>query len=716
MDSTKSRLEGKSLQNLGRKILDRTSDSLQSTPGSSGKGKEVSHDLAPTHTPTPAHFPSPSSSEISSARNDYELRGPQSSQSNDDSVEKLQDIPDFLARSPDSDWIDIEMMGYWLRKCDDEHEGKCRKLFGLDPSRLGRPTWLIDVQKKCLTVAEPDDRYACLSYVWGGASTLKTGRDNLISLMREMSLESHWDKIPRTIRDTISLVDQLGIPYLWVDSLCIIQDDSESKHDQIQAMAGIYANAYVTIIAGNGWDANHGLRGIQGVTEPRHLSSFLKSDVKGNLQPYSSIWYSRGWTFQEMVFSPRKIMFQYQLAIWECNQTSWHESSLSRISTSLHSSLFQPSINPWKSRIQFSAWPDIRQYVSIVHDYANRKLTYAEDGLHAISSLLSLMSSSFSSGFISGLPEMFFNEALLWQPAEPMQKRQSSTGVNNLPSWSWAGWEGEIVRREWVEHWSHLYPYYYQSPVLIPRRNAVLQVIPAVTWFFGNTLQERLPVNISCHTYIDHGINSRLPLPPNWSYSSRKSCYYYKEQENTASAYPLPIASSQSPRLFSARYLFCRTRRGYFKSKKFRNGEGSRYMESRGLLDLTIMLQDNHGNWIGALNPFLDLTDLKAPTEGTEYELVVISSGALVGRIYNNHPWELSHGIGWGHFDVFDMIKKQSPPVGVRTDDSEPSIIEFYYVMWIEWEDGIAYRKGLGRVLKEAWDRETTEDIDLVLG
>jgi hypothetical protein len=118
-----------------------------------------------------------------------------------------------------------------------------------------------------------------LIFAGGGASTLKTRKGNL----------------PKTIRNAIDLVDQLGIQHLWVDCLCIIQDDTDSKHDQIQAMSGIYANAYVTIIAGNGWDANHGLRGIQGVTEPRQLSTYLKSDFQENLQPYSSIWYSRGW-------------------------------------------------------------------------------------------------------------------------------------------------------------------------------------------------------------------------------------------------------------------------------------------------------------------------------------------------------------------------------------------------------------------------------------
>lgn len=151
-----------------------------------------------------------------------------------------------------------------------------------------------DFQRKCLIEAEPYHSYACLSYVWGGAKILKTETESLSSLKQENSLEARRDQTPRTIRDTINLVDQLGIPYLWVDSLCIIQDDAESKHAQIRAMAGIYANAYVTIIAGNGWDADHGLRGIPGVTSARQLSAFSKSDLRENLQPYSSIWYSRG--------------------------------------------------------------------------------------------------------------------------------------------------------------------------------------------------------------------------------------------------------------------------------------------------------------------------------------------------------------------------------------------------------------------------------------
>lgn len=100
---------------------------------------------------------------------------------------------------------------------------------------------------------------------------LRTGSANIDSLMEEQSLERLRDEIPKTTRDTIGICTQIGILFLWVDALCIIQDGSDSKHCDIQAMSGIYANAHVTIIAANGCDANHGLRGIPGVTDARQL-------------------------------------------------------------------------------------------------------------------------------------------------------------------------------------------------------------------------------------------------------------------------------------------------------------------------------------------------------------------------------------------------------------------------------------------------------------
>ena len=409
-------------------------------------------------------------------------------------------------------------------------------------------------------------------------------------------------------------------------------------------------------------------------------------------------------------------MFQYQLAIWECNETSWHESSLSKTSSSLNNIEYKPKINRWNAKIQFSAWPDIEQYISLVHDFTNRKLTYGKDGVNAISSLLSVMCSSFWGGFISGLPEIFFHEALLWQPSEIMQRRSSSTGLNDLPSWSWASWEGEIMKTEWTAHWSHIYSYKSPSSGSSQPSKPVLQVTPTVTWYYGNTLQERSPVKSLSHTYIDRISDSRLPLPAKWNYDDHHERYLYDGLLHTASVYPLPTGEGQSARVISARYLFCRTKRGFFKSK---DADEANMLRSRGLLPLSITLQDNVGKITGALNLNLGLTNVTKPPDGTVYELVAISAGALVGVFDQCHEesiYALCDGIRWGHFAMSDMGNNMFPKmIQDQANVLKPRIIEFYYVLWIGWKDGIAYRKGLGRVMKEAWDRDATEEIDLVL-
>jgi hypothetical protein len=428
-----------------------------------------------------------------------------------------------------------------------------------------------------------------------------------------------------------------------------------------------------------------------------------------------------------MIFSPRKIMFQYQLAIWECNNGSWHESSLCTIPTALEASYFKPTTSPWQSQIEISCWPDVQKYISIVHDYARRKLTYGDDALHAITSLLSVMSTSFSGGFITGLPEMFFDEALLWQPGEPMQRRRSSEGQLSIPSWSWVGWEGEILKLSWKHLFCHLHPNKkvlgsnlgYSSDLGITALpggwdpyNPARQVIPAVTWFYGQTLLERFPIKISGHTYINHMTDNSLPLPPGWTLSG--SSYLFDDQKNTISAYPLPVSSSQVSRTIPARYLFCRTTRGYLKSPK-----GTRYL----VLPSSITLQDTNRDSvhsIGNLNLNLVQLTFQEPKEQIEFELAVISAGKLIGTAQvvkstpvNLHYVTLPYGFGWAGSN-FEL------PLGLisSTESTEPvqQLIGVYYVLWIEWEDGIAYRKGLGRVFKEAWDRMETEEIDLVLG
>ncbi|QDS75313.1 hypothetical protein FKW77_001554 [Venturia effusa] len=384
----------------------------------------------------------------------------------------------------DPEWIDLEILKRWLRTCDESHGIKCShnpsrsetadhrlraSRMSLDswhtrvwsriapplhqPRNLrryedalplesgqGRPLWLVSVDRGCLVKASAQHRYAALSYVWGQVPMLKTTRLNLDDLLREGALFQQNDPVPKTVSHTISLVRLLGIPYLWVDCLCIVQDDTDNLTHQLQSMASIYASAYVTIVAATGSNADHGLKGIRGVTDSRQFSPDRVYGIRDRIQPTTSIWYSRGWTFQEMVFSRRIIMLQYEIAIWACNSRSWDE-----LTTDLKSPGFR--LFQFGAKLQVLPCPDVEQYISLVMDYNTRRLTHTHDAYRAIAGLISALSKEFHGGFVSGLPQMFFESALLWQPSHPMERRSSSPSSGEkdyFPSWSWLGWYGNV--------------------------------------------------------------------------------------------------------------------------------------------------------------------------------------------------------------------------------------------------------------------------------
>jgi len=173
------------------------------------------------------------------------------------------------------DQIDFAKVRNWLTMCAIWHKEECDESplpgFELKDPAIEVPHFrLIDVIDNCLVHAPRDCKYVALSYVWGRIDTktiLRAFKNNLKILEQPgglLSFGAHL--IPVTVRDTMEAVRRLNLRYLWVDSLCIVQDDEGpggSKMESIAKMDLIYAGAYLTIMAATGTDANAGLPGVR---------------------------------------------------------------------------------------------------------------------------------------------------------------------------------------------------------------------------------------------------------------------------------------------------------------------------------------------------------------------------------------------------------------------------------------------------------------------
>jgi hypothetical protein len=387
--------------------------------------------------------------------------------------------------------ISIDTIRTWIATCDRFHVNHCHQSA---PQRhtQGRPLWLIDVLRHCIARAAPEHQYLALTYVWGSVESASATRGNIEALQMPNSLARL--SLPRTIRDAMRVTALLGYRFLWVDRLCIVQDDVVNKNSQIRDMGGIYAKSVLTIVAAQGTDAESPLHGGWLETQRADtLSGFRDLCVvdstsgtslgvadgppctadmveRESAAPstfsqqhndimldqmalcFKSHWSSRGWTFQEYLFSPRRLVFQNNTVNWDCHCSSWHENQR-------HITALACSLPPSHLVLNRTPWPEFARYARLVSLFAWRDFKYPQDVLDACASILVNLAPVFYGGFISGLPRAFFHEALLWRPwsqtwrrsPRKMQGESEEGGAAPavLPSWSWAGWHGDVHSEVW---------------------------------------------------------------------------------------------------------------------------------------------------------------------------------------------------------------------------------------------------------------------------
>jgi len=362
----------------------------------------------------------------------------------------------FAGRLIDVYKADLALARQWLSECPSLHGSVCEQ--PETSTQMLLPMRLIEVTSRQLVQVDTPCRYVILSYVWGGikvGTEWQYGSEGLEGSRGYFTLPR---TLPATIEDAITVTKELGERYLWVDQLCILQDDPADKHNVIASMDRIYADSILTIVAAAGCDANAGLPGIAGKSrsEPQACSISDGFVVSQKLSGYSniikeSVWQSRAWTYQESILSRRLLVFGHNQMFFKCKQTVWFEDTVAEPTVDMAVAK-RPAVKHQSRTLRpFSSLPAWYAYRRLLQEYSRRTLSYPADAISAASGLLNTLADELG-GYLCGLPVNEFHQALLWQYVRAPVERLPWSDCK-APSWTWAGWsrDGQLNERHSVE-------------------------------------------------------------------------------------------------------------------------------------------------------------------------------------------------------------------------------------------------------------------------
>lgn len=608
-------------------------------------------------------------------------------------------------------WVDLGMLQNWKKQCLSAHGARCENHLKIWRTM---PSFLIDVRRKCLVPGLASGAFVALSYRYGRTSGTTIDAATLERLQEPYSLDAPDLKecLSPVIRHGIYLTAAISERYLWADALCIPQANKEVRTEELKMMGAIYANAVVTIIAADG-DSQDGLPGLEGFSEPRYLNQRIipfgsEKIIIRNTEIFSPSehrddYYSRAWTFQEYSMSQRRIFLKNHELHWECQCSSWHEELI------LDAEIDRPI--KLRQNLIMTGFPDLGFLSDILSCYNVTEARYDEDALPAVSGLLSVLSRSFTGGFLYGIPEMFFERGLGWSPyrdEDELRRRTPSDrpigswlSPAELPSWSWIGWQGDFDLDG------------YREAIRIDDSIPYIdETIPVTEWYTSNCPSDppevRRRVRSTWFENRNRYKDLTQALPHGWSrhegpvtnnmgephlYPDECGKYIFKHEampdlygESIAWYYPFPVAEilDSTPPVTPEQtpYLFCKTWRARVWGRQARNGNIAQLYNTSGREVGYLHL---HNKESLALFPVTN----SVAGHGLLVEVVVVCKSRQYSKTWNAEISMYDHPI--------------------RRED-------MYTVLWVDWKDNIAYRLASGHVKTEDWEKLDTEIIDLVLG
>jgi hypothetical protein len=316
------------------------------------------------------------------------------------------------------------------------------------------PTRVIDIGQSSaddpylkITPGNEVGHYAALSHCWGANPLVRTTSSNINDHRRLLPINA----LPKTFRDAIQICQELRLRYLWIDSLCIIQDDMLDWERESVKMGEVYSSAFITIAASASTDSTGGCF-LPRTCEEKIQVKCGSSRVYIRRRPldFNTLrtrhLHTRGWVTQERALSRRMIHFDADQLLWECREARIAEDGVP------FDAYAQISSAVWDERLHM-AYPYIRRgyldgqfiwdWYGLVEAYSGKSLTKADDKLPAISGLARVMEQRTGEKYIAGLWINHLSIGLLWRRADDRWLVRPSGGYR-APSWSWAALDGEI--------------------------------------------------------------------------------------------------------------------------------------------------------------------------------------------------------------------------------------------------------------------------------
>jgi hypothetical protein len=342
---------------------------------------------------------------------------------------------DFNARLP--------VIDKWIGDCQKYHQ-RCSYTM---PPKL--PTRLIDIGEtdsqssiRLLVSPEKAYKYAALSHCWGQILPIKTTKATLSKYTDKIELS----ELPKTFQETIDIVRRLGIRYLWIDTLCIVQDDKEDWERESAQMCQIYQNGFLTIAASAAENCHGGLiqpfvRSCLGTYgDSGKLVTSVRFGHWNSVQRHSPLE-SRAWALQEDLLSRRIVCFAQPQLFWRCNETmrsedgllddiEWEDTFMARMRKSF------VNIDTGNLNAVYESWREL------AITYSARSLTFETDKLPALAGITQYYQELLRDEPMLGLWKRDLVAGLLWMV--DYERSEAIKSVHGIPSWSWLSITGHI--------------------------------------------------------------------------------------------------------------------------------------------------------------------------------------------------------------------------------------------------------------------------------